>query len=51
MINFIVIVNVSFINPFEADLPFLYPLKISENERLAKGFLTFSGGIEMENWK
>ena len=32
-----------FINPFQANVPFLYPLKTSEN-------LTFSGGIEREHW-
>ena len=31
------------VNPFQANVPFLYPLKI-------RGFLTFSGGIERENW-
>ena len=34
------------INLFKAHVPFLYPLKTSEN----KGFLTFSGGIEKEHW-
>ena len=32
------------INPFNANVPFLYPLK-------TKGFLTFLGGIEMGNWR
>ena len=31
------------INPFQANAPFLYPLKTS-------GFLTFSGLIEREHW-
>ena len=31
------------INPFQANAPFLYPLKTS-------GFLTFSGRIEGEHW-
>ena len=34
------------INPCQTNVPFLYPLKTSEN----KGFLTFSGGIEREGW-
>ena len=31
------------INPFQANVPFLYSLKT--------GFLTFSGGTEMEYWR
>ena len=31
---------------FDANLPFLHPLKHSTYG----GFLTFSGGIEMEHW-
>ena len=34
------------INPFQTNVPFLYPLKMSENQR----FLTFSGGIKREHW-
>ena len=34
------------INPFQTNVPYLYPLKTSGNE----GFLTFSGGIEREDW-
>ena len=33
--------------PFYANVPFLYPLKTSET----KGFLTFSGGIEIGHWR
>ena len=33
-------------NPFQVNVPFLYAFETSENWR----FLTFSGGIEMENW-
>ena len=31
------------INPLNPNVPFLYPLKTS-------GFLTFSGGMQMEHW-
>ena len=31
------------VNPFQSNVTFLYPLKMSDNT----GFLTFSGGIEM----
>ena len=34
------------INPFQAKIPFLYPLQTSEN----LGFLTFSGGRDMKHW-
>ena len=34
------------VNPFKANVPFLYPLKTSENF----GFLTFSGGVETEHY-
>ena len=33
-----------FINPIQANVPFLHPLKTSE------GFLTFTGGIVMQHW-
>ena len=33
------------LNPFQSNVPFLYPLKSS-----TKGFLTFLGGIEIEHW-
>ena len=41
------------VNPFHANVPFLYSLKTSENQRFkwTKGFLTFSGGIEMGHWR
>ena len=32
-----------YFNPFQANVPFLYPLKTS-------GLLTVSGGIEREHW-
>ena len=39
---------------FWANLPFLYPLKTSENlpgnAKKIRGFLTFSGGVEREHW-
>ena len=34
-------------NPFQASVPFLYPMKTSDN---LCGFLMFSRGIEMEHW-
>ena len=34
------------VNSFEVNVPFLYPLKTSENQ----GFPTFPGGIEREHW-
>ena len=34
------------INPFQANVPFLYPLKTSEKE----GFLMFSEIVESEHW-
>ena len=36
-----------FINPFSTSVPLLYPLIASENLR---GFLIFSGGMEVEHW-
>ena len=33
-------------NPFYVNVPFLYPLKRQQT----RGFLTFTGGIEMEHW-
>ena len=35
------------INPFNTNVPFLYPLKGHKT----KGFLTFSGGTEMGHWR
>ena len=35
------------INPFQVNLPNLYPLKAPEGH---KGFLVFSGGIKWEYW-
>ena len=34
------------INPFQSNVPFLFPLKTLENQR----FLIFPGGIKMEHW-
>ena len=38
-------VNSNSMNPFDANVPFLYPLKTSENPRF------FSLGIEMGHWR
>ena len=36
-----------FPNPFEASVSFLYPLKLQKT----RGFLKFSGGVEIEDWR
>ena len=38
--------NVPSINPFRGNVPYIYPLKTSENQR----FLIFSGGMKSEHW-
>ena len=45
-INYPFILAQRLFNPFQANVPFLYSLKSSENH----GFLTFSGGKELEHW-
>ena len=45
-INYPFILVQRLFNPFQANLPFLYSLKSSEN----RGFLTFSGGKALEHW-
>ena len=37
--------NSSYLNPFQANVSFLYPVKTS-----GKRFLTFLGGMEREHW-
>ena len=36
-----------FLNPFDATVSFLYPLKLQKT----RGFLKFSGGVEIEDWR
>ena len=43
----------SYFNLFLLNVPFLYLLKMSENQRFiekTKGFLTISGGVKMGHW-
>ena len=39
------------INPFHAIVPFLYPLKTSENLLFSDVFRGGGGGIEMGHWR
>ena len=38
------IIGQKWVNPFQTNVPFLYPLKTF-------GFLTFSGGLEIGHWR
>ena len=43
---------VSLVNPFQPNVPFLYPLKTSENQRLKKWFSDVFWGYKngLKNW-
>ena len=54
-INYPFILVQRLFNPFQANVPFLYSLKSAENRGFQwfwffSGFLTFSGGKELEHW-
>ena len=44
--QFLTVILCFHINPFQANVPLLYPLKSSETT----SFLTIPGGMELEHW-
>ena len=53
MTNFAAILSLTHVKDSMHNVPFLFPLKTSENplkQEKLKRFLTFSEVIEMENW-